>query len=210
MRWLVVAGSPPLSCRPSRVAHAQPPGPGLPAQAPSVHTSSGPPGAGSCAVGRVTAAPCAQAACAQLLPDFAISSPGAIPDAHTAQRVAYFAVIATREPYPRRTSAPGDGPPLRAVAVQATAPLLLDAPEPPHGDGDEPGDEEEQDDAVARVVQRDRRDRRHRPGVDLGLVGEDPDQLDRADDQGDGHRQRGDRDVVEDLADGLGERPAVG
>ena len=107
MRWLVVAGSPPLSCRPSRVAHAQPPGPGLPEQAPSVHTSSAPSAAGAGAAGGATgraagAAP-AQAACAQPLPDFAISSPGRIPDAHTAQLVAYFAVIGTlRQPRRRR------------------------------------------------------------------------------------------------------------
>src|SRR3954463_384301 len=46
MRWLVVRASPPLSCRPSFVAHAQPPGPGLPEHAPSVHTSSAPSTAG--------------------------------------------------------------------------------------------------------------------------------------------------------------------
>src|SRR5689334_11969298 len=42
MRWLVVRGAPPLPVRPSRVAQAQPPGPGLPEQAPSVHTCRAP------------------------------------------------------------------------------------------------------------------------------------------------------------------------
>ena len=39
---------------------------------------------------------------------------------------------------------------------------------------------------------------------------EHPDQLDRADDQRHGDRDRGDGDVVEHLAHRLGERPAVG
>ena len=36
IRWFVVCASAPLLQRPSGTAHAQPPGPGLPKQAPSV------------------------------------------------------------------------------------------------------------------------------------------------------------------------------
>ena len=36
MRWFVVWGSAPLACAPSGTAHAHPPGPGFPRQAPSV------------------------------------------------------------------------------------------------------------------------------------------------------------------------------
>jgi hypothetical protein len=39
MRWLVVCGSAPLAYGPSGTAHAHPPGPGFPLQAPSVYTS---------------------------------------------------------------------------------------------------------------------------------------------------------------------------
>jgi hypothetical protein len=112
MRWLVVGFSPPLPCRPSRVAHAQPPGPGLPEHAPSVHTSSAPSAAGMSGrwvvrFGRaddapgaaVAAAPpasgVAQAACAQAVPDRPISSPGLMRDEQTLQVVAYLAVIGT-------------------------------------------------------------------------------------------------------------------
>ena len=70
--------------------------------------------------------------------------------------------------------------------------------------------DEQPDDAVAGVVERDVGDRGERAGGDVGLVGEHADQLDGADDQRDGDRDAGDRDVVEDLADRLGERPAVG
>src|SRR4051794_10524363 len=114
MRWLVEGASPPLSWRPSRVAHAQPPGPGLPEQAPSVQTSRAPSGAGMSArrgladfaAGLAFAAPlpaagcwglpAAQATCAQVSPDLAISSPGWMRDEQTPQVVAYFAVIGTR------------------------------------------------------------------------------------------------------------------
>ncbi|GAA4916713.1 hypothetical protein GCM10023204_23730 [Actinomycetospora succinea] len=109
MRWLVVPGSPPLSCRPSRVAQAQPPGPGLPEHAPSVHTSSAPSAAGMSGRGGfvafvafadlVRAAPDpaepAQAACAQRSPERAISSPGETAEAQTPHVVAYLAVIGT-------------------------------------------------------------------------------------------------------------------
>src|SRR3954467_15179950 len=117
MRWLVVRASPPLSCRPSFVAHAQPPGPGLPEHAPSVHTSSAPStagmsGRGAERVGRAATgfgrarSGCAEpggaapggaasthAPCAQPLPDFPISSPGRTGEAQTAHVVAYLAVI---------------------------------------------------------------------------------------------------------------------
>jgi hypothetical protein len=38
MRWLVLLASQPEAKAPSGTAHAQPPGPGLPEHAPSVHT----------------------------------------------------------------------------------------------------------------------------------------------------------------------------
>jgi hypothetical protein len=38
MRWFVVAGSHPASYEERLLAHAQPPGPGLPMHAPSVNT----------------------------------------------------------------------------------------------------------------------------------------------------------------------------
>src|SRR5436190_22377226 len=88
MRWFVVAGSPPLSCRPSRVAHAQPPGPGLPEHAPSVQTSRTPGGTAWLAASPDDAspddavdvpaavAPVGQTTCAHPEPDFLICSPG--------------------------------------------------------------------------------------------------------------------------------------
>ena len=66
------------------------------------------------------------------------------------------------------------------------------------------------DDGVADVVEVEAADRGQRSGGDAELVGEDRQQLDRADDQRDGDRQPGDGDVVVDLAHRLGERPAVG
>src|SRR3954463_16162263 len=110
MRWLVVAASPPLACRPSRVAQAQPPGPGLPEHAPSVHTSRAPSTAGMsgregffafAAVGEPFAGvpePEAHAACAHRSPARAISSPGFTGEAQTPQVVAYLAVIGTGPP----------------------------------------------------------------------------------------------------------------
>ncbi|GAA1195628.1 hypothetical protein GCM10009608_33810 [Pseudonocardia alaniniphila] len=108
MRWLVVGVSPPLPCRPSRVAQAQPPGPGLPEHAPSVHTSSAPSAAGisgrwvvrfgrfAVVLGAEPAASgVAQAACAQAAPDRPISSPGLMRDEQTLHVVAYLAVIGT-------------------------------------------------------------------------------------------------------------------
>ena len=50
----------------------------------------------------------------------------------------------------------------------------------------------------------------HSPPVEAELVREHREQLDPADQQRDRDRQPGDRDVVEDLAHRLGERPAVG
>src|SRR4051812_38864838 len=102
MRWLVVPASPPLACRPSRVAQAQPPGPGLPEHAPSVHTSSAPSAAGMSGrgafagvallavvgVGLAPDAP-AQAACAHRSPARAMSSPGWTAEPQTPQVVAY-------------------------------------------------------------------------------------------------------------------------
>ena len=59
----MVGVAPPLPLRPSRVAHAQPPGPGLPEHAPSVHTSSAPSTAGMSRRARVGAAFCDAAFC---------------------------------------------------------------------------------------------------------------------------------------------------
>src|SRR6187431_685099 len=118
MRWLVVCASPPLSWRPSFVAQAQPPGPGLPEQAPSAHTSSAPSAAGMSGrgadrAGRATGASVADPAhgsCAQPPPDFRISSPGRIPEAQTAQVVAYLAVIGTPVTLTGAAVRPGHGP----------------------------------------------------------------------------------------------------
>ena len=93
IRWLVVAGAPPLAWRPSLVAQAQPPGPGLPEQAPSVHTSRTPAGASWTPAGAGAAAPSgAQEACAHRRPVFEISSPGLMPDEHTPQDAGYLAM----------------------------------------------------------------------------------------------------------------------
>src|SRR3954454_14797308 len=128
MRWLVVRASPPLSCRPSFVAHAQPPGPGWPEHAPSVHTSSAPSTAGMSGRGAerggraATGLGCADpdgadpggadsahAPCAQPLPDFPISSPGRTGEAQTAQVVAYLAVIDTRRTLSTASARPDVG-----------------------------------------------------------------------------------------------------
>ena len=90
------------------------------------------------------------------------------------------------------------------------APALVDPADPPDRDRQRPGHDEEQHDAVADVLQVDVGDRRQRPARDAGLVGDQPDQLDAADDQRDGDRERGHGDVVVDLADRARERPAVG
>jgi hypothetical protein len=108
IRWFVVAGDPPLSCRPSSVAHAQPPGPGLPEQAPSVQTSSAPSAAGiaagtvrraddvaALASGNVSGA---HVRCAQRRPTLSISCPGRIGPEQTSHVAGYFAVSATPPP----------------------------------------------------------------------------------------------------------------
>src|SRR3954468_23346440 len=87
MRWLVVAGSPPLPWRPSLVAQAQPPGPGLPEQAPSVHTSRAPgtsiiARAAALRVARLTGALAAPVVAAPVLA--APVAPAAVPGARAA------------------------------------------------------------------------------------------------------------------------------
>src|SRR3954454_10116993 len=145
MRWLVVRASPPLSCRPSFVAHAQPPGPGWPEHAPSVHTSSAPStagmsGRGAERVGRAATglgfadpdgadpggADSAHAPCAQPLPDFPISSPGRTGEAQTAHVVAYLAVIGTRRTLSTASARPDVGERTAGCAARSwrrTAPL---------------------------------------------------------------------------------------
>ena len=97
----MVGVAPPLPLRPSRVAHAQPPGPGLPEHAPSVHTSSAPSTAGMSRRARVGAAAFCDAAfcdvsgvgtahgpCAQPWSALLISSPGWTGPEQTRQVVA--------------------------------------------------------------------------------------------------------------------------
>ena len=116
MRWFVVGRSPPLACRPSSVAHAQPPGPGLPEQAPSVHTSSTPVAAtGASAPPGDSKSPPSQATCAQRRPTATISCPGATAVAHTEQDVAYLAMTGTGQAY----EAGAPGPWHEAVACRA-------------------------------------------------------------------------------------------
>jgi hypothetical protein len=118
IRWLVVDGSAPVPCRPSCVAHAQPPGPGLPEHAPSVQTSRAPAAAGigsgrvrvrvacatagaapafvaGAAVGSCSVPAPAHVTCAQRCPALAISVPGLIGAEQTPQVVAYLAVSGT-------------------------------------------------------------------------------------------------------------------
>src|ERR1019366_7515029 len=87
---------------------------------------------------------------------------------------------------------------------------LYYAAETPDGQGQCPGDHEQADDPVAHAIEVDRTDRGQDPGGDVELLGEDRDELDAADQQGDGHGQSRDGDVVVDLADRFGERPAIG
>jgi hypothetical protein len=67
---------------------------------------------------------------------------------------------------------------VRGLRGQAGGPPLLDPAELPHRKGDQPGHHEQCDDPVTGIVQRDRRDRGQRAGLDLGLVDQRTDQPD--------------------------------
>ncbi len=82
--------------------------------------------------------------------------------------------------------------------------------EPPDREREGPGQDEQRDDRVADEVEVEVRDPVPEAAGEAELLGEDPEQLDAADDQRHGHRERRDRDVVVDLPHRLGERPAVG
>ncbi len=82
-------------------------------------------------------------------------------------------------------------------------PLGFDAAELPDQEGDDPGDEEEADDDEADDVEVEARDPVPEEAVEVELLGEQAQQFDRADDQGDGDGEAGDREVVVDLADRL-------
>src|SRR3954451_25055664 len=71
-------------------------------------------------------------------------------------------------------------------------PALLDAAEPPHRHGPEPGQREQPDHQVADGAEVDLREAQRRQ------------QLERADAQRDGHREPRDREVVVELAHRLG------
>jgi hypothetical protein len=73
--------------------------------------------------------------------------------------------------------------------------------------GDEHADDDEADDVDVHVHVLERVPERAR---ELELGRNQAADLDRPDDERDGHRQTGDREVVKDLADRPGERPAVG
>ena len=73
-----------------------------------------------------------------------------------------------------------------------------------------PTSHEQADDHVADDVEVDAGDDVPEPAAQAELLGEHREQLDRADEQRHRDRQARDRDVVEDLAHRLGERPAVG
>ena len=90
------------------------------------------------------------------------------------------------------------------------APALLDAPEAPDGQRPRPRHDEQPDHEVAREVEVDAGDRLPHGAVQVEPRAEDAQQLHRPDDERDHHRQCGDREVVEDLAHGPRERPAVG
>jgi len=89
-------------------------------------------------------------------------------------------------------------------------PLLLDAAEVPDAQGHDPGHHEHADDDEAgRVDVEARQEGPERP-VEVGVLGQQAEHLDRADEHRHEHRQAGDGQVVVDLADRLGERPVVG
>src|SRR6201996_6719891 len=89
-------------------------------------------------------------------------------------------------------------------------PLLLQPAEVPDAQGNSPGEDEDTDDDEAGGV--DVEVLKERPGraVEIAVLAEQANELDRADEHRDEHRQAGDRHVVVDLADRLGERPVVG
>src|SRR5689334_21537102 len=80
------------------------------------------------------------------------------------------------------------------------APALLDAPEPPYGERDGPGEREQRDHHVADVVEVEAGDPADEAAVEAELLVDDGEQLDGADHQRDGDRQPGDREVVVELA----------
>src|SRR4051812_35266141 len=93
----------------------------------------------------------------------------------------------------------------RLRAPHVRGPALLDVREAPDGERDRPGEDEQAGDDVADHVQVDGRDRVPGLAGEAELLAEDGDELDRADHQRDGDRQRRDRDVVVDLSHRLGE-----
>jgi len=87
---------------------------------------------------------------------------------------------------------------------------LFDGAEFPVGDGGGPDKHEHGDDHESDVVEVEPGDPVGDGVVEFELAVQDADELDGADQQRDGHGQAGDGEVVVDLADGVGEGPAVG
>src|SRR5438067_8015168 len=85
-----------------------------------------------------------------------------------------------------------------ATVIVEVAPALLDPAGPPDDRRDAPGEEEQADDRIAEAVDVEPR------GPDHQL-----EQLGAADPQRDRHRESRDGDVVVDLPNRVGERPAV-
>jgi hypothetical protein len=92
--------------------------------------------------------------------------------------------------------------------VQPGAPAFFDVPEVPHTERDRPGGDEHADEQKAQQVEVDVLE--PVPKAAGQVLGDQSAELDRPGHERDGGGQTGDGDVVEDLADGLGERPAVG
>src|SRR5262245_8536636 len=89
-------------------------------------------------------------------------------------------------------------------------PPLLDATDAPYGEGDDPGEDEDAGYRHADGVEVKAGQEIPRLAAQSEVVGQHRGQLDGADREGDYNRQPRDGDVVEDLADRLRERPAVG
>src|SRR5947208_16699153 len=97
-----------------------------------------------------------------------------------------------------------------STAFDHAAPARLDPACLPQHDGERPRDDEKADDDVADVAEIEVVEVRPEAARKRELRGGHLEQFDHADQERDGDREAGDGDVVIDLADRIGEGPAVG
>src|SRR5438094_532768 len=99
---------------------------------------------------------------------------------------------------------------ISATSSTVAAPAAIDTARLPQHDGERPRDDEKADDDVADVAEIEVVEVRPEAARKRELRGGHLEQFDHADQERDGDREAGDGDVVIDLADRIGEGPAVG